>query len=368
MGCCAMARSLSTDEETPPIQALSSGRGMASEISMKVTISVAIYNVAPFIADCVRSLYEQTLDDIEILLVDDCSPDNSVEIAMQVLEQYPHRKSQVRVIRHEKNEGIAKTKCDALLEAQGEYVVVIDGDDFVDTRFAELLYQKAVDTGADMTICDFYRYRDGECKMGTLLPDGIIGDGENVRNDIINRKVSPFLVCKLFRRAFFDENDFMWPVKNIGEDTVISAETAYYAKKIAHVAEPLYYYRYNPNSVTKLLDEEHCLKNHDSFKSNVDIYVRFLEREGVSDKYGRGIFINKMRTKNRLLRIIDQRKYVRLWLRTYPEINKVVLFGNKYYKSTYREKAWFFAIVLGLFTKQKKRLFSKRFYPCNGWM
>ena len=59
---------------------------MASEISMKVTISVAIYNVAPFIADCVRSLYEQTLDDIEILLVDDCSPDNSVEIAMQVLE------------------------------------------------------------------------------------------------------------------------------------------------------------------------------------------------------------------------------------------------------------------------------------------
>ena len=335
---------------------------------MKVTISVAIYNVAEYIEECVRSLYEQTLDDIEILLVDDCSPDDSVAIALRALEDYPQRKQQVRVIRHERNEGIAKTKCDALLEAQGEYVVVIDGDDFVDVRFAELLYNKAVETGADMTVCDFYRYNNGNTRTGTLLPDGIIGDGENVRNDIINRRVSPFLVCKLFRRDFFDENDFIWPVKNIGEDTVISAEAAYYAKKIAHVAEPLYYYRYNPNSVTKLLDEEHCLKNHDSFKSNVDIYVRFLEREGVSDKYGRGIFINKMRTKNRLLRILDQRKYVKLWLNTYPETNRVCLFGNKYYKSTYREKAWIISIALGLYPRLRKRLHTKRFYPCQEWV
>lgn len=335
---------------------------------MKVTISVAIYNVAEYIEECVRSLYEQTLDDIEILLVDDCSPDDSVAIALRTLEDYPHRKSQVRVVRHEKNEGIARTKCDALLEARGDYVVVIDGDDFVDVRFAELLYNKAVETGADMTVCDFYRYNNGSTRTGTLLPDGIIGDGENVRDDIINRRVSPFLVCKLFRRAFFDENDFIWPVKNIGEDTVISAEAAYYAKKIAHVAEPLYYYRYNPNSVTKLLDEEHCLKNHDSFRSNVDIYVRFLEREGVSDKYGRGIFINKMRTKNRLLRILDQRKYVKLWLNTYPETNRVCLFGNKYYKSTYREKAWIISIALGLYPRLRKRLRTKRFYPCQEWV
>lgn len=335
---------------------------------VKVTISVAIYNVAPFMETCVRSLYEQTLDDIEILLVDDCSPDDSVAIALRVLEEYPHRKSQVRVVHHEKNEGIARTKCDALLKAQGDYVVVIDGDDYVDPRFAELLYDKAIATCADITICDYYLVRDGQRKVGTLVPDGVEGDGDNVRNDIINRRVSPFLVCKLFRRALFDEHHYLWPVKNIGEDTVISAETAYFANRIAHVAEPLYYYCYNPNSATKLLDEQHCLKNHDSFKSNVDIYVRFLEREGVSDKYGRGIFINKMRTKNRLLPLVNQRKYIRLWLHTYPEINKVVIFGNKHYKSTYREKAWFFAIVLGQFTKQKKRLYSKRFYPCKEWV
>ena len=335
---------------------------------MKVTISVAIYNVSPFIEECVRSVYGQTLDDIEILLINDASTDDSMEIALRALEDYPHRKSQVRVVSHEHNEGIAKTKRDALLEARGDYVVVIDGDDFVDSRFAELLYAKAIETGADMTICDYYKLRDGKCREKTLLPDGIIGDGDNVRSDIINRRVSPFLVCKLFRRGLFDEHNYLWPVKNIGEDTVISAEAAYYAEGIAHVAEPLYYYRFNPNSVTKLLDEEHCLKNLDSFKSNVDIYVQFLKREGISDKYGRGIFINKMRTKNRLLHIIGERKYIRLWLRTYPEINKVILFGNRYYKTSYREWAWFFATLLGLFPKQKKRLFSKRFYPCEEWV
>lgn len=334
---------------------------------MKVTISVAIFNVEAYIEDCVRSLYEQTLEDIEILLIDDCTPDDSIAIAMRVLEEYPQRKAQVRVVRHRENKGIAETKRDALLLAKGEYVVVIDGDDFVAPEYAEHLYTKAVETGADITICDYYRYHDGKVESSTIVPNGVVGEGDNVRREIINRSVSPFLFSKLIRKGLLEENDYIWPVKNIGEDTVISAETAYYAKRFAHVAEPLYYYRYNPNSVTKLLDEEHCLKNLDSFKSNVDIYVRFLEREGVSEEYGRGIFLNKMRTKNRLIRIIDQRKYVRLWLKTYPEINKVVLFGNKHYKSTYREKAWLLAILLGQFTKQKKRLYSKKYYPCTGW-
>ena len=106
---------------------------------MKVTISVAIYNVAPYIEECVRSLYEQTLEDIEILLVDDCSPDDSIEIAMRVLEEYPERKGRVRAIRHPQNQGTSDTKRDGILEAQGEYVIVIDGDDYVDRRMAEVM-------------------------------------------------------------------------------------------------------------------------------------------------------------------------------------------------------------------------------------
>lgn len=339
-----------------------------NEMGIKVSFAVAIYNVAAYIEECVRSLYEQTLDEIEIILVDDCTPDNSIDIALRVLEEYPNRKSQVRVIRHEQNQGLSCTRHDGILSARGDYLISIDGDDFVDTRMAELMYKKAIETDADITICDYYYYYQGKSQYCTLVPDGIIGDGENVRDDILNRRVYPYFVSKLYRRGLFSEHDYMWPVKNMGEDTVMSAETAFFAKRITHVDVPLYYYRYNPNAITKLLDEEHCLKNHDDFKSNVDILIGFLEREGVREKYGRGIFVNKVRTKNRLLRIVGQKKYIKLWLKTYPEINKVILFGNKYHKSTYREKVWFFAIVLGLYPKYKKRLHSRRFFPYQGWI
>ena len=335
---------------------------------MKVTISVAIYNVASFIEECVRSLYEQTLDDIEILLIDDCTPDDSIEIALRVLEEYPNRKSQVRVFRHEHNLGIAATKTDGYKEALGDYVVVIDGDDYVDRRFAELLYGKAIAEDADLAICDFFRKRKTSCRHDTLVPNGVIGNGDNVRADIINRRVPPFLTCKLVRRSVMMDNDVVWPVKGLAEDTVISVTMAYYATRIAHVAEPLYYYRMHQQSVSHVADEASILKNYDSSFSNVEITLQFLRREKALSQYGYGAVIHKLRTKNRLLPIVDKRKYRKLWLRTYPEINKVIFFGNKDYKATYRERIWFICIVTGLYPKFKKKLHSPKYRVPLEWL
>ena len=336
---------------------------------MKVTISVAIYNVAPYIEECVRSLYEQTLEDIEILLVDDCSPDDSIEIAMRVLEEYPERKGRVRAIRHPQNQGTSDTKRDGILEAQGEYVIVIDGDDYVDRRMAEVMYAKAVETGADMVISDFARvYAHGQV-VSTLVPDGVIGDGDNVRRDLINRRVPPFNVTKLIKKSLFVDNDVVWPQKCFGEDTVFNVVSAYYAKRIVHVDEPLYYYRYNTVSIShKKMSVESCIRNYDEFKLNFTISWDFLRREGADGQYRRGEIINKLRTKNRLLPVTDQRKYRRLWWKTYPEINKILLFGNKYYKSTYREWVWIIAIMLGLYPRYKKRLHRRRFLPSKEWV
>ena len=335
---------------------------------MKVTISVAIHNVASFIEECVKSLYEQTLDDIEILLLDDCTPDNSIELAMQLLEKYPHRKDQVRVVRHEENQGISKTKRDCILYAKGDYVLVIDGDDYVDKRMAELMYAKAVETGADIVISDFYRVYSHTQVVSTLVPDGVKGDGENVKKDIINRRVPPFVWVKLMRRNLFVDNEVVWPQRSLGEDTVFSVVSAYYAKRIAHVKEPLYYYRFNSSSISHgKKTEELYMRNYNDFKLNFSIAWKFLEREGVSEQYKRGEIINKLRTKNRLLPVTDLGKYRRLWWSTYPEINRVILFGNKYYKPTYREWIWVAAIMLGLYPRFKKKLCSSRYVPSKEW-
>ena len=167
----------------------------------KVSFVVAIYNVAAYIEQCVRSLYEQTLEDIEIVLVDDCSPDDSMEIALRVLEEYPHRKSQVKVVRHEENLLVARTRHDGLDVSIGQYVIFIDGDDYVEPQMGELMYEKALVENADMVVCDSYWYNPNGVKIKTQVRGGIVGNGENVRDDTINRDVSPSIWCKLIRRS-----------------------------------------------------------------------------------------------------------------------------------------------------------------------
>lgn len=327
----------------------------------KVSFVVAIYNVSQYIEQCVRSLYEQTLEDIEIILVDDCTPDDSIEIAMRVLEEYPRRKSQVRVLHHEVNQGLPGVRKNGIAAAQGEYLINFDGDDFADVHMAELLYNKAIETGADLVICDYYRLAQTSCKQHTLVKNGVIGDGDNVRNEIINRKVSPYLWCMLMRKSIFTDNEIQWSVKNMAENVVISTEVVYYAKKIDHVDVPLYYYRKNLASITKNKTKERCKKNLADFKANLEVCLRFLQQNNALDKYEYGIFINKMRVKRCVIKFTNDRECRRLWLRTFPEVNKIFLFGNKWYKPTYREWVWFFAIATGLYPRFEKRLRSPKY-------
>lgn len=338
-------------------------------MGVKVSFAVAVYNTAPFTEQLVRSLYEQTLEDIEIVLVDDCTPDDSIDIALRILEEYPKRKSQVKVIHHEQNVGISKTKRDCILGSSGEYVIVIDGDDYLDTRMAELMYEKAQEANADMVFCDYYYVVGDKQYIRTLALDGIMGDGDNVRSDMINRRVPPFHWVKLVKRSLYLDNDVVWPLDGLGEDTVFNVVTAFYAKRIAHVAEPLYYYRYNNASYShKKMPDSFYLKIRNDFQQNFELAWSVLEKAGVSEKYERGAIINKLRTKNRLLPIVGQCKYRKMWWNTYSEINKVLLFGNKYYKPTYKDWLWVASIMLGLYPRFKGKLRSKRFLPSNEWI
>ena len=132
--------------------------------------------------------------------------------------------------------------------------------------------------------------------------------------------------------------------------------------------KPLYYYRYNIDSITKRRDEESILNNYNSFKKNVEIYLQFLEQEGITEKYGRGVVINKLRLKNRVLPLTGNPRYRKLWWDTYPEINKVLLFGNKYYKPSYREWLWMGAIMSGCYCRYRRKLEKKKYRPSDEWL
>ena len=98
----------------------------------KVSVVIPVYNVEKYIERCARSLFEQTLDSIEYIFVDDCSPDNSIAVMENVLAEYPHRKEQIKIIRHEVNQGPYAARRHALQAATGDYVISCDADDWVD--------------------------------------------------------------------------------------------------------------------------------------------------------------------------------------------------------------------------------------------
>ena len=336
-------------------------------MGIKVSFIVAIYNVAEYIEQCSRSLFEQTLEDIEIVFVNDASLDESEEIVRSILEEYPQRKGRVKILTHEKNKGLVETRKDGLSAASGDFINFIDGDDYVEPQMAELMYGRAVENYADIVLCDIFWYKRNGVRVVSLAPNGIVGDGENVRDDTINRKVMPSIWCKLIRRSLFVEHCIDWPVAAFAEDVVISYQVVYYARRIASVPVPLYHYRLNPNSISNNNNPEHSEKKQQMFVQNNNVLFGFLEREGVSEKYAEGILAMKVRAKNEVLSYTNQRKCMRLWLRTYPEVNKVLMFGDNSHKSTYREKLWLFAICMGMYPRFKRRLLSRRFKPDRIW-
>lgn len=335
---------------------------------VKVSFVVAIYMVADYVEQCVRSLYGQTLEDIEIVLVDDCTPDDSIGIALRALEGYPKRKSRVKVVRHEKNMDLPQTRWDGIEAATGEYIILIDGDDYVDERMAEMLYDKAVETDADMVVCDHWLFTPEKSRVRRMAPNGVIGNGDNIKADIINLNVPVNVWCKLVKRSVYTDNDIVWPAKGYAEDVVVSTVTAYYSKRIACVDEPLYYYRYNPKSYSRGLDEQTRMRMFEDYKVNWQILYQFMCRKHLLEKYEIGVFKGKMRVKKHLLPLVSEKKYRRLYFNTFPEVDRAFLVGNKYRKPTYRERIWVIAIWLGLYPRLKEKLYSKRFRPREEWL
>ena len=132
-------------------------------LAPKISAIVPVYNVEPYLRQCLDSLVHQTLGDCEIIVVNDGSPDNSLEIIKEYAAEYPN----VRYI-DQPNRGLAAARNAGLRKAKGEYVIVIDSDDWVDVTMFEKLYDRAIATGADIVQCGYARYYQQDDRMETI--------------------------------------------------------------------------------------------------------------------------------------------------------------------------------------------------------
>lgn len=224
---------------------------------MKISVCIPVYNVEKYIERCARSLFEQTMKDgIEFIFVDDCTPDKSMEILEKVLAEYPARKKQVVILHHEKNKGLVGTRNTALKIARGNYIIHCDSDDWVDLNMYEAMYNKAVETGADMVCCSLWlEYENGKRKRCQVK--NYTSSDEMFRDSFYTTIFSP-LVNKLFRRSIVFSSGIIAPDHIcMGEDLLRVSQMLLKSTKIQCASDAYYHYWQRRNSMVHSSSERH---------------------------------------------------------------------------------------------------------------
>ena len=288
----------------------------------KVSVIIPVYGVEKYIERCARSLLEQTLDDIELIFVDDCTKDNSITILREVIECYPMRKSQIRILHHDVNKGLPSARKTGLLVARGEYIAHCDSDDWVDRNMYLTMYENAAKEKVDVIVCD-YIVTDGGGKEDHLKACHSTNRDKFIENLLYQK--DPWVVWnKMFSRKIYSK-DFVYAKGNMGEDMVTCAQLILKCKKIAYLPQPLYYYFCNPESITKHLTTDTILRNFEALKTNTDIILSRYSREPYWKNHS-GLLYIQYNVKAHLFPIIHKKEFRKLFMTTYPGLFKLMLF------------------------------------------
>lgn len=211
-----------------------------------ISIIIPVYQAEPYLKQCIESVTEQTYSNLEIILVDDGSPDR----CPQICDEFATKDARIKVI-HKTNGGISDARNVGVSTATGEWIAFVDSDDYVEPNLIERLYNAAIAEKADMSVCNalfFDNKRNFFTPEWFIVDDGLLHGLDVLKSGHIP---TPLVVpwCKLYRRAIFET--VYYPVGRIHEDEAIAHQVLYMCDKIVCLDQKLYYYRQNPNGITK---------------------------------------------------------------------------------------------------------------------
>ena len=211
----------------------------------KVTVIVPLYNVAQYIDKCARSLFEQTLDDIELLFINDCTLDNSVDIVEMLIEEYQPRfvekGSVARIITMTTNTGQAGVRRRGIIEATGDYIIHCDGDDWVDGDLYERMYNEAIASEADVVMCGSIHEYSGRSEVHEVELEPC--NCKDIVRNWYKKCIGMHCWNKLVRRSIYADNEILpWLGLNMWEDNGLMSRIFYHATKLSVVRDSYYHY------------------------------------------------------------------------------------------------------------------------------
>ncbi len=226
-----------------------------------ISIIVPIYNVEKYLNKCIESIVNQTYENIEIILIDDGSNDNSGIIC----DEYAKKDNRIIVV-HKENGGVSSARNKGLKIAKGEWISFVDADDWIEQTFCQTLLNKVTQEQADIALCGYNRITDNRIEKINANNQEVFLDS----NEYLVKSLNPqtgfgFCHMKLIKKEVLKSISFNERIE-VGEDALFNIQLSTYIKKAVFLKQPLYNYRINNQSVVKRYDENYANKYLKSMK------------------------------------------------------------------------------------------------------
>ena len=290
---------------------------------MKISICVPVYGVEKYIARCAVSLFEQSYKDIEYVFVNDCTKDRSIDILNNVIEKYPFRKKNIKIVSHDHNRGLSAARNTGVANATGLFLMHVDSDDYIEKDAVRLLVEKQKEGNYDIVFSYANRYHS---RYVDVIKYPLSLSSHEMTIKFLKREIDCYVWGKLIRKSLYSDNNIhAIEGLNSGEDFQVITLLTLHSKSIIVVPEILYHYSFD--NIYSESSQKGVWKSEEYDKSSDYVYKKVLEK--YDRDFAEAIIIGKLRTiVSKQLNVAHRgyRDYYDIILSRKKQINK------KYYK------------------------------------
>lgn len=308
----------------------------------RISVIVPVYNVEKYLRQCLKSILNQSLSDIEIIVVNDGSEDGSA----QIIDEYANKYNNIVVINKE-NGGLSSARNHGIKIARGKYISFIDSDDYISCDMLEKMYTEAINTDAEIIICGYkYCNEEGEniqaCRNFNYNSNF---NKEKLIEGILTNNISSIVCDKIYKKDLFLKNAVQFPEGKYFEDTETVFKLILSAEKVSVLNEKLYYYRLRDGSITNIkslkmiydyIDGISSINTELKKNSLLDRFAREFQCFCIIKIFQSAIFLYEYIIKNS--KSIDRSKLLKDFYRQIPGISIFDAIRNKHLSTRDRLK------------------------------
>lgn len=308
----------------------------------KISIIVPVYKTEKYLDRCIESIVNQTYKNIEIILVDDGSPDNCPKMC----DDWANRDDRIKVV-HKENGGLSDARNKGLESATGDYIGFVDSDDVISEKMYETLLVLIEKNDCEISKCDFYRFNEGDNPKYTIKEKSNIINSDEMLKNVLLDKMGNYVCNKLFKKELFDDISFE---NNVAyEDMFIFYKLVLKSNKIAVTNSELYGYMQRKDSITNgcsvknvkdymnaintryndLADNKE-LKKYLELSKIIGIYIYHIKAVSTKDK--EFFFSDEALNEYKVLKDLIKFKYLKSYLEEEnikTKVYKIILLLNR---------------------------------------